>query len=50
MRFETLRSPLSRLPERVAATRRDEIINHRAAGKRFPIQALRYWAGAPFFG
>lgn len=42
-RFEALRWPLSSLPERVAGTRSEGIINSRAAGKRFPIRALRYW-------
>lgn len=42
-RFVTLRWPLTSLPERVAATRADGIINDRAAAKRFPIRGLRYW-------
>jgi len=42
-RFEALRWPLSSLSDRVAATRSDGIINRRAAGKRFPIRAVRYW-------
>ncbi len=42
-RFVSLRWPLSTLPDRVAATRADSIMNARAASKRFPIRGLRYW-------
>lgn len=42
-RFITLAWPLASLPERVAATQADRIMNARAAAKRFPIRGLRYW-------
>jgi len=42
-RFAVLYWPLSSLPERLQATRNDDVINPRAATRVFPIRALRYW-------
>jgi len=42
-RFAFLRWPLSSLHERVLLIQDDGLINSRAAKKRYPIRAVRYW-------
>lgn len=42
-RFAFLRWPLPILSERVRATETEGLINARAAGKRYPLRAVRYW-------